>query len=163
MIKAGISIPDIDGGKVNDTLEKYGLIYISSDNILGAPNKGFDTTAYPEEEGEHILPITVDDAFDYKVTFLVNANGKLATANGKIAEFNRDICTVNTTTGRKEYKTISLYNYYKRVKIVGIPSPISSAESFWRDPSGLVWDVVEVTISIRVTKPSECDFNLVGE
>lgn len=153
MITARINID----GTVRDT-QYYGLVYLDSDKRLAAPTKGFEATSYPEEEGEHILPKTVDDAFDYVVKFFIKAD-TLQTANAKIAAFNSALYTQEEVGGVKTYKQVAFYNDYKRHKIVGYPQPISEAETFWRDPENQVHDVVVVEWTIRVTKPSLCNFN----
>lgn len=40
----------IGSGSAVDT-QQYGLVYVSSDNILGPIVKDFEVTSYPEEEG----------------------------------------------------------------------------------------------------------------
>ena len=157
----------IGSGSIADT-QDYGLVYLSSDNIFGPPTKGFDTTSYPEQEGENILPKTVDAPFDYKVRFYVKAEGALENANQKIAAFNAMLYTQESGSGSgsgsgtdtKTFKQVHFYNDYKKVLIVGYPQPISEAEDFWRDSKGKTHDVVVVEWTIRVTKPSLCDFNL---
>lgn len=161
MIKVRLQI---GSGNVVDTEEQYGFIYLDSDKRLGAPSKGFESTSYPEEEGEHIIPKTVDAAFDYKVKFFIqadsleNANAKIATFNSALYDYVLDSNSVATSV--KEYKQVTFYNDYKRHKIVGYPSEISEAEEFWRDRKNQVNDVVVVEWTIRVNKPSLCDFNL---
>ena len=81
----------IGNGYAFDTAEKFGLVYISSDHRFEAPLKGFEKTSYPEEEGEHILTKTVSDAFDYKVTWFIKADGSLGNANAVIASFNEQL------------------------------------------------------------------------
>lgn len=154
MIKVRLQIGD---GSVVDTENQYGFIYLDSDKRVGPPSKGFEKTSYPEEEGEHILPKTVDDAFDYKVKFFIQADS-LANANAKITAFNSALYTKSGDV--KTYKQVTFYNDYKRHKIVGYPSEIAEAEEFWRDRKNQVNDVVVVEWNIRVTKPSLCDFNL---
>ena len=44
--------------------------------------------------------------------------------------------------------------------IVGYPQPMAEAEDFWRDPKNQVNDIVIVEWTIRVTKPSLCDYNI---
>ena len=154
MIKVRLQIGD---GSIVDTETQYGFIYLDSDKRVGPPSKGFEKTSYPEEEGEHILPKTVDDAFDYKVKFFIQADS-LANANAKITAFNSALYTKSGDV--KTYKLVTFYNDYKRHKIVGYPSEISEAEEFWRDRKNQVNDVVVVEWNIRVTKPSLCDFNL---
>ena len=69
MITARINID----GTIRDT-QYYGLVYLDSDKVVGAPSKDFESTSYPEEEGEHIIPRTVDAAFDYKVKFFIKVS-----------------------------------------------------------------------------------------
>lgn len=153
MLKANLKI---GSGQVKDTVDGWGLVYVSADSTLASPVKDFEVTSYPEEEGEHIIPKTVDAPFDYKVKFFIQTSS-LENANAKVAAFNAELCTV--TDGVKEFKKVEFYNLYKGVKIVGYPKPISDAETFWRDSLGNALDAVVVEWTIRVTKPSECDFN----
>lgn len=147
----------IDGqlGDPVDTQE-YGLVYLSADNKVGAETKGFESTSYPEQEGENIIPKTVDAPFDYKITFFVQASGSLGHANAVIDAFNQMLYTKDGDV--KTFKQVTFYNDYKRVKIVGYPHPISEATQFWRDKNGQQLDVVVVEWTIRVTKPSLCEF-----
>lgn len=156
MIKVRLQIGD---GNIVDTEEEYGFIYLDSDKRVGAPSKGFEKTSYPEEEGEHILPKTVDDAFDYKVKFFIQGDTH-ADANAKIVAFNNALHGTPDSKGLKEYYQVTFYNDYKRHKIVGYPSEIAEATDFWRDRDNVVNDVVVVEWTIRVTKPSLCDFSL---
>lgn len=148
----------IAGGNILDTADNYGLVYLSADSRFAAPIKEFEKTSYPEQEGENISVNTVDDAFDYKVTWFVKADGSLDNANAVIARFNSLLYTQDGDV--KTFKQVVFYNDYKKVKIVGIPSPIQEASEFWRDQSGKQHDVVCVEWTIRVSKPSLCDFNL---
>lgn len=155
MIKSRIKIAD---GDILDTTDNYGLVYISADSRFDAPIKEFERTSYPEQEGENILAKTVSDAFDYKVTWFVKADGSLGNANAVIAKFNTLL--YDQVDDIKTFKQVTLYNDYKKVKIVGIPSPIQEATEFWRDSQGKQHDVVCVEWIIRVSKPSLCDFNI---
>ena len=148
----------IGSGELLDTIDGYGLIYISADSRFAAPIKEFEKTSYPEQEGENILANTVSDAFDYKVTWFVKADGSLGNANGVIAGFNSLLYTQEGDV--KTFKQVTFYNDYKKVKIVGTPSLIQEATEFWRDANGKQHDVVCVEWVIRVSKPSLCDFNL---
>lgn len=156
MIKVRLQI---NNRAILDSIEGYGLVYVSSDHRFEAPLKEFEKTSYPEQEGENSSNKTVRDAFDYKVTWFIKADGSLDNANKVIANFNeqlyskggQDILTFNTVT---------FYNDYKKVKIVGTPSPIQEATEFWRDANGKQHDVVCVEWVIRVSKPKLCDFNL---
>lgn len=158
MIKSRIQIEDSD---IYDFESLFGFIQVSSDNIFGAPIKAFEQTSYAEQAGVNILPLTVEDAFDYKATFFVSAKGGLENANWKIAEFNNAIS--KNVEGLKLIKQIAFYNDYKKVKIVGYPTPISNATEFWRDANGKQHDVVCVELTIKVTNPSLCNFNLDSE
>ena len=155
MITARIKI---GSGSIVDT-QTYGLVYLDSDKVVGAPSKGFESTSYPEQEGENILPKTVDASFEYKVKFFVQATS-LENANAKIKALNESFYSTTTGSDVKTYNKVEFYNDYKRHKIVGYPQPISEATEFWRDPKNQVNDVVVVELTIRVNKPSLCDFNL---
>jgi hypothetical protein len=148
----------IGNGEILDTIDAYGLVYISSDHRFEAPIKEFDKASYPEQEGENSLDKTVRDAFDYKVEWFVKANNSLDNANEVIANFNAQLYTQEGDL--MTFKQVSFYNDYKKVLIVGRPSLISEATEFWRDANGKQHDVVKVEWTIRVTKPSLCDFNL---
>ena len=147
----------IGNGEIVDT-QTLGLIYLDSDKRLAPPTKGFETTSYPEEEGEHILPKTVDDAFDYKVKFFIQADA-IQDANAKISAFNAMLHGTPDSLGSKEVYRVTFYNDYKRHKIVGYPSPMEEATDFWRDRDNQVNDIVVVEWNIRVTKPSLCEWN----
>lgn len=146
----------IGDGAIVDT-QDLGFIYLDSDKRTGAPSKGFESTAYPEEEGEHILPKTVDDAFDYKVKFFIQADS-IEDANVMIDDFNRSLYEQDDTGGVKTYKQVTFFNDYKRHKIVGYPSEIAEATEFWRDQRNQLNDIVIVEWTIRVNKPSLCNF-----
>ena len=156
MIKVRLQI---DSGEILDTIDGYGLVYVSSDHRFGAPIKEFEKTSYPEQEGEHIIAKTVSDAFDYKVTWFIKANGEIYNANFLIGRFNSRLYTEEN--GIKSFHQVTFYNDYKKVKIVGTPSLIQEATEFWRDANGKQHDVVCVEWTIRVTKPSLCNFNLI--
>lgn len=159
----------IGSGNVVDTLTEYGLVYLDSDKVVGPKSKGFDSTSYPEEEGEHIIPKTVDAPFDYKVKFFVDpgvpsgGTEALNTANQKIKRFNEALFDYvldpgGVETGVKQYKKVEFYNNYKRHLIVGYPQEIAEATDYWHDTANQLNDVVVVEWTIRVTKPSECNF-----
>ena len=149
----------IGSGSTVDT-QQYGLVYVSSDNILGPVVKDFEVTSYPEEEGEHILNKMVDAPFDYKVKFYIRAEGSLENANQKISAFNAMLYTQESGSDTKVFNRVYFYNDYKKVLIAGIPRPMSDATDFWRDSTGKTHDIVLMEWVIRVDKPSECDFNL---
>ena len=155
MITVRIKIGD---GNVVDTTT-YGLVYLDSDKRIGAPLKEYDVTTYPEEEGEHFIPKTVDAPFDYKVKFFIQADS-LQNANAKIKAFNDMLFSQESGSDVKTFKQVEFYNDYKRHKIVGYPQPMAEATEFWQDRKNQINDVVVVEWTIRVTKPSLCDFNL---
>ena len=151
MITARIRIAD---GPIKDTQE-YGLVFLSADNIIGLQQKEFEKTEYPEQEGENLLPKAADAPFEYKMKFFIKA-GTLGDANNIISAFNAQL--YDREGDIKTYKQVYFYNDYKRVKIVGYPKEIANADTFWRDPTGEVTDVVVVEWIIRVSKPSLCEF-----
>lgn len=151
----------IGEGDVLDTFKEYGLIYLDADERLAPPTKGFEYTSYPEDAGKHTDGKTVDDAFDYKVKFLVQAkNSNLENANNIIKDFNSRLYTEDN--GIKTFKRVAFYNDLNRVKIVGYPQPISEATDFWRDKHGNMADAVQVEWTISVNNPTLCDFALLN-
>lgn len=154
MIKVRLQIDD---GEILDTQDAYGLVYVSADKRFEAPLKEIEKTSYPEQEGENSLNKTVRDAFDYKVEWFIQARNAVDNANSIIKAFNDQLYVQegNVIT----FKRVSLYDDYKRVIIVGRPSLIQEANEFWRDANGRQHDVVKVEWTIRVTRPSLCNFN----
>lgn len=155
MIRVRLQIGD---GEILDTIDGYGLVYVSSDHRFEAPLKEMEKTTYPEQEGENSLGKTVSDAFGYKVEFFIESRQNINSANQVIYNFNRLLYDMDGDV--KIFKQVTFYNDYKKVKIVGIPSLIQEATEFWRDANGKQHDVVCVEWVIRVSKPSFCDFNL---
>ncbi len=164
-----------DSGDINETLATYGLMYFTSDNRYAAPIKDFEKTSYPEQSGENLYPVTTDDAFDYEIEFFVGAESGIDNANYTITAFNALMYTeesLEIDTGEeedipaymptltKQFKQITLYNDVKGVKIVGYPSPLETANDYWYDSKGAESDKVTVTLKIRVSDPSLCDFNI---
>lgn len=157
MIKVRLQIGN---GKIYETSSRYGLVYVSSDNRFEAPLKEMEKTSYPEQVGENILNKTVRDAFDYNIEWFIDPlTASLVDANAVIGSFNSRLYTIDEQNVMTFY-TVTFYNDYKRVKIVGTPSLIQEATEFWRDANGKQHDVVKVKWTIRVTDPSLCDFNL---
>lgn len=158
MITARIQIGN---GSIADTALAWGLIYVEADKRTEAPIKQHDSTSYIGEAGEHVDPRTVQAAFDYTVTFLIETpNTNMSNANAKIAAFNKALYTQETGSGIRTYKTVTFYNDRDRVKIVGIPEPIAEPTEFYRRQDGSVMDCVEVKLKIRVPDPTKCDFDL---
>lgn len=157
MIKAHIEIGE--DGKF-DSYEKWGFIYVGSDNVFSAPLKKQDSISYAGESGEWIDKRAVPDAFTYKIKFvIVTPNNDTENANEKIHAFNEALYNIDEN-GVKTLKTITIYNYFKRVKIVGVPTPISEVSSVYRRVDGSVEDCFEIELSVRVDKPDLCDFHL---
>lgn len=162
MIKVRIQVAD---EAINDTYDAFGLIYMSSDHRFAAPTKGFAKSTYAEEPGEYVDTRTVDDAFDYKVKFCIETpNKNLVNANAKIKAINDAMYSIDAN-GVKTFKTLTFYNDYKRVKIVGIPQPIAEVEEkdLFRDSHGNVKDIVVCELTIRVNDPSLCDWDLLSD
>lgn len=151
----------IGTGGIRDTYEGWGMIYVSADNRTEAPIKKRETTSYAEDAGEYIDPRTVQDAFDYKVKFIIEApNHNLVNANAKIAAFNKALYLQEAGSDIRTYKEVTFYDDYKRVKIVGLPSPIAEPTEFYRRQDGSVMDCVVVELTIHVSNPTKCDFNM---
>lgn len=160
MIRVSIQIED---GVAYDSYSKYGFIYKKSDRRFAPPEKKCDTSSYAEEAGEHIDNRTVYDAFDYSVEFIIECpNKNLVNANSKIAAFNEAIRDSKEKSDVKTIKEITLYDYYKRCKIVGYPNLISTVDesSYFRRADGSAMDCVVINLTIRVCDPNKCDFNL---
>lgn len=158
MIKVRLQIED---GQIYDTASQYGLIYLNSERVFAAPLKDFEESSYPEQAGVNICPITVDDKFEYKITFFINVESLLEKANKKIAKFNKLLYTQEGDV--KTFKRVTFYDDYKKVIITGYPKPIKDATEFFRDSKGVQKDVVCVEWIIVVDNPSLCNFNSVGD
>lgn len=142
-----------------DSYDSFGLIYLSSDNIFSPPIKAHEEVSFPEEDGAHIDARTTFDAFDYKITFALEApNKNLTSVNAKIDAFNKALYTEDGEI--KTFKEITVTNTLKRVKVVGYGKPIEAATKFFRDKHGNVWDTAVVDFTLRIVKPQLCDFNL---
>ena len=156
MIRVRLSIA---GGGAYDTADTWGLVYLSADNCTEAPIKKRDVTAYIEEAGQHTDPRTVQDAFDYKVRFIIDGQDtNLDNINSKIAAFNRALFTQAADSDIRVYKEVAFYNDFRRVKIVGIPDPIAEPKEMFRTKGGC--DSAEVEWVIHVDDPTKCNFNL---
>lgn len=164
MLRVRLKIGTGEGATPVYTDATYGLVYLDSDKRVGPDTKGYESTSYPEEEGEHIIPKTVDAAFDYKVKFFIQATS-LKDANKRIDEFNKLLYSQSQGSSVKTYKQVTFYNDYKRHKIVGYPKEIPLADEFWQDGIPVsdprhknINDIVIVEWTIRVTKPSLCEY-----
>lgn len=150
-------------GDILDTFAGWGLIYLDADERTEAPIKKRKATSYAEKAGENLDPRSVPDAFDYTVKFLIQTpNRFLTSANAKIAEFNRALYDVkpDPDSDVRIYKTVTFFNDFNRVKIVGIPEPIAQPTDFYRRSDGSALDCAQVEFKIRVCNPLLCDFNL---
>lgn len=148
-------------GAILDTYEGHKMIYKESDNRTEAPIKKRDASSYAEQAGENTDRRTVQDAFDYKVQFIIEApNKNLQNANAVIAAFNRKLYTQPTNSDIRTYNEVTFYNDYKRVKIVGIPEPIAEPKELYRRQNGEAMDCAVVELTIHVSDPTKCDFNL---
>lgn len=157
MIRAKIQIED---GLSKDTFNEWGLIYKVGDRRFSPPEKKIDEVSYPEEQGVHIDERTVYDKFDYTVSFIIS--GSYGIANDKIQAFNKAIREESSSLGVHRCKKITLYDYYKRCKIVGYPQLLEEVkESDYRRCKGQD-DFVIVDLTINVVNPSLCDFNLIS-
>lgn len=159
MIRVRLQIGD---GEILDTFKGWGFIYMDADERTEAPIKTRETTSYAEEPGEHTDPRTVQDAFNYTAKFLIECpNNELENANAKIAAFNKMLYNSNPHSDIRIYKEITFYNDYKRVKIVGLPEPITQPTNFYRRQDGRTFDCAQIELKIRVNDPKKCDFNMV--
>jgi hypothetical protein len=155
MIGSRIQIGD---GAIEDTFAAHNLIYMGSDHRTEAPIKKRDVTTYVEQAGDNTDPRTVQDAFDYKVRFIIDGqNTYLSSVNAIVAAFNKKLYTQETGSDIRTYKEVTFYNDFKRVKIVGFPEPIAEPKEMRRSRNG--FDFAEVEFIIHVTDPTKCEFN----
>lgn len=151
----------IENGQILDTYEGHKLIYKEADHRTEAPIKKRDASSYAEQAGENTDRRTVQDAFDYKVQFIIEApNKNLQNANAVIAAFNKKLYTQPANSDIRTYKEVTFYNDYKRVKIVGIPEPIAEPKELYRRQNGDVMDCAVVELTIHVSDPTKCDFDM---
>ena len=61
----------------------------------------------------------------------------------------------------RRYKEVTLWNYARRVKIVGLPEPIAEPTEMCHSKGG--YDFAQVEFKLRVSDPTKCDFNLTAE
>lgn len=154
MINVRIKIGD---GATEDTFTAHKLIYMDADNRTEAPIKKRDVSSYAEEAGEHTDPRTVQDAFDYKVQFIIDGQDKdLKRVNSIIAAFNRKLYTQPANSDIRTYKEVTFYNDFKPCKIVGIPEPIAECKEFKKSKNG--YEFAQVEFTIHVSDPTKCNF-----
>lgn len=163
MITARIQI---ENGPILDTYNGYGFIVLGNgddEKHFAPPEKKRDKSSYIEESGVHEDTRTVDDEFDYKIQFLIDTpNRNFVNANSKIRAFNEAIRRKTPGSAVKRCKTVTLYDDRMRCRIVGIPEIIGSVgkDDFYRRQDGSVMDCVVITLTIHVTDPSQCDFDV---
>lgn len=154
MINVRIKIGD---GAVEDTFTAHGLIYMDADNRTEAPIKKRDATSYVEQAGDNTDPRTVQDAFDYKVQFIIDGQDKdLKRVNSIIAAFNKKLYTQEEGSDIRVYKEVTFYNDFKPHKIVGLPEPIPECKEFKKSRNG--YEFAQVEFVIHVSDPTKCNF-----
>ena len=154
MINVRIKIGD---GAIEDTFAAHKLIYMDADNRTEAPIRKRDVTSYAEAAGEHTDPRTVQDAFDYKVQFIIDGQDKdFKRANSIIAAFNSKLYTQETGSDIRTYKEVAFYNDFKPCKIVGLPEPIAECKAFKKSRNGD--EFAQVEFVIHVSDPTKCNF-----
>lgn len=154
MINVRIKIGD---GAIEDTFAAHRLIYIDADNRTEAPIKKRDATSYAEQAGDNTDPRTVQDAFDYKVQFIIDGHDKdLKRVNSIIASFNKKLYTQEANSDIRTYKEVTFYNDFKPCKIIGIPEPIAECKGFKKSKNG--YEFAQVEFVIHVSDPTKCNF-----
>lgn len=154
MIRVRIKIGD---GAIEDTFTAHKLIYIDADNRTEAPIKKRDVSSYVEQAGDNTDPRTVQDAFDYKVQFIIDGQDKdLKRVNSIIAAFNKKLYTQPANSDIRTYKEVTFYNDFKPCKIVGIPEPIAECKEFKKSKNG--YEFAQVEFVIHVSDPKKCNF-----
>lgn len=154
MINVRIKIGD---GATEDTFAAHKLIYIDADNRTEAPIKKRDVSSYVEQAGDNTDPRTVQDAFDYKATFIIDGQDKdLKRVNSIIAAFNKKLYTQVAGSDIRTYKEVTFYNDFKPCKIVGLPEPIAECKEFKKSKNG--HEFAQVEFIIHVSDPTKCNF-----
>lgn len=156
MINVRIKIGD---GAIEDTFAAHKLIYIDADNRTEAPIKKRDVSSYVEQAGDNTDPRTVQDAFDYKVQFIIDGQDKdLKRVNSIIAAFNKKLYAQPANSNIRVYKEVTFYNDFKPHKIVGVPEPIAECKEFKKSRNG--YEFAQVEFVIHVSDPTKCNFDL---
>lgn len=154
MINVRIKIGD---GAVEDTFAAHRLIYVDADNRTEAPIKKRDVSSYVEQAGDNTDHRTVQDAFDYKVQFVIDGQDKdLKRVNSIIAAFNKKLYTQDADSDIRVYKEVTFYNDFKPHKIVGLPEPIAECKEFKKSRNG--YEFAQVEFVIHVSDPTKCNF-----
>lgn len=154
MINVRIKIGD---GAIEDTFAAHKLIYVDAYNRTEAPIKKRDASSYAEKAGENTDPRTVQDAFDYKVQFIIDGQDKdLKRVNSIIAAFNKKLYTQPANSDIRTYKEVTFYNDFKPCKIIGLPEPIAECKEFKKSKNG--YEFAQVEFIIHVSDPTKCNF-----
>lgn len=154
MIRVRIQIGD---GATEDVFTAHKLIYMDADNRTEAPMKKRDVSSYAEQAGDNTDPRTVQDAFDYKVQFIIDGQDKdLRRVNSIVAAFNKKLYTQVEDSDIRAYKEVTFYNDFKPCKIVGLPEPIPECKEFRKSKNG--YEFAQVEFVIHVGDPSKCNF-----
>ena len=154
MINVRIKIGD---GAIEDAFTAHKLIYMDADNRTEAPIKKRDVTTYAEQAGDNTDSRTVQDAFDYKVQFIIDGQDKdLKRVNSIIAAFNKKLYTQPANSDIRTYKEVTFYNDFKPCKIVGLPEPIAECKEFKKSKNG--YEFAQVEFVIHVSDPTKCNF-----
>jgi hypothetical protein len=144
-------------GVKQNMFSAYGVKYASvTERYLSAPTYDFPTVSYPEG-GENIYPKTTYKPFDYKLKLSISAPNQ-NTTNANVVVNNLNRAMRDESDGMLTYKQVTLWDYRNRCMIVGTPSSISQPTTFWRDEQGE--DLAVIELSIHVSDPSLCDFEL---
>lgn len=147
----------IGNGAIEDTFTAHKLIYMDADNRTEAPVKKRDVTSYAEQAGENTDHRTVQDAFDYKVKFIIDGQDKdLKRVNSIISAFNKKLYTQEAGSDIRVYKEVTFYNDFKPCKIVGLPEPIAECKEFKKSKNG--YEFAQVELVIHVSDPKKCNF-----
>lgn len=156
----------IKGGQLLDTYRAWGFLVLDNGDDkqrISPPEKKRDKTSYAGEGGAHEDPRTVYDEFDYKMRFIVEARNKdFVSVNSKIRAWNDAVRERTAGSDVVRCKTITLYDNLMRCKIVGTPELIAEIDKngFYRDSSGKAMDCAVIELTVHVSDPGECRFDM---
>lgn len=152
----------IENGQRQDTRDAFGFIYLESDKWLAAPTRAYAATSYAEQAGENIDPRTVEEAFDFKITFVAEVTGGQIKnglhVNTRIAALNDAMFSKAADSDILTARQVTIYDLTKHRKIVGYPKRIPEPKDddiFFSNNQELA--VIELVL--RVTNPNLCDFD----
>ena len=128
------------------------FVLVESPLVLSPLLREYETQEYPESSAAEILLKTSRRPFTYDMKLLYYGDSQ--SANLAIKTF---VDNLFTATGDSLVpKSLEIYNYYKKEKIVGYCTGVQSY-GFGSDVNS---DVVGLDISIYVPDPNVCDFNM---